>query len=79
VLSEPRGTGAVATGGNGAIIAPATGGEAYFPRDSSFFASLKAQLRTMNTSMAEDKRAAFLHLCEEYNPEMVKHYFADCG
>jgi hypothetical protein len=50
-----------------------------FPCDNSFFASLKAQLRTMNTSTAEDKRAAFLHLCEEYNPEMVKHYFAHCG
>jgi hypothetical protein len=50
-----------------------------FPCENSFFASLKARLRTMNTSTVENKRAAFLHLCEEYNPEMVKHYFTHCG
>jgi hypothetical protein len=48
------------------------------PCDNSFFTSLRAPLRTANTSMVEDKRA-FLHLCEEYNPEMVKHYFVYCG
>jgi hypothetical protein len=47
--------------------------------DNRFFASLKARLRAMNTSTVEDMRAAFLHLCEEYNPEMVKHDFAHCG
>jgi hypothetical protein len=48
------------------------------PCDNSFFASLKARLRTINTSTVEDKRAAFLDVCEEDNPGMVKHCFAHC-
>jgi hypothetical protein len=61
------------------FLLPPHAAKLIFPCDNSFFASLKAQLRTMNTSTVAHKRAAFLHLCEEYNPEMMKHYFPHCG
>jgi hypothetical protein len=48
------------------------------PCDNSFFASLKARLREMDTSTPEAKEAAFKQVCVEYDPEMVRHYFSHC-
>jgi hypothetical protein len=49
------------------------------PCDNSFFSSLKAWMRTMDALRAATKEAAFLQVCQEYNPETVKAYFAHCG
>jgi hypothetical protein len=49
------------------------------PCDNSFFASLKARLGKLDMSTTEAKKAAFLQLCDQYNTDVVLHYFAHCG
>jgi hypothetical protein len=36
-------------------------------------------MRTIDTLRTFAKDAAFLQVCQEYDPEIVKAYFAHCG
>jgi hypothetical protein len=40
---------------------------------------VKARLRTMETSATGVEEAAFLQVCQEYDPETVTAYFTHCG
>jgi hypothetical protein len=61
------------------FLLPAQSAKFISPCDNSFFSSLKARLRTMDTSTSTAKEAAFLQICREYDPETVRAYFAHCG
>jgi len=45
----------------------------------SFFASLKKRLVQVDTSTRELKKKAFLRICKEYPPDVVRSYFVHCG
>ena len=49
------------------------------PCDNSFFASIKARLKWMNTSTTSLKKSAFIELCRVYPRDIVRKYFTHCG
>jgi hypothetical protein len=61
------------------FLLSAQSAELISPCDNSFFLSLKAQMRIMDTSTTAAKEVEFLHVCQEYDPETVKAYFSNCG
>jgi hypothetical protein len=49
------------------------------PCDNSFFSSMKARIRRMDTSTTEKKRVAFITLCNQFDPLIVQHFWSHCG
>ena len=47
--------------------------------DNPFFSVLKARLRKKDLSTTEKKRKAFVELCREFPPEMIKKFYCHCG
>ena len=47
--------------------------------DNPFFGVLKARLQNKDTSTTEKKREAFVELCKEFPPEMIKSFYDHCG
>ena len=66
-------------GGVHTFLIPPQASKLISPCDNTFFASLKARLRQMNTATSEDKEAAFTMLCADYDLEIVRRYFTHCG
>ena len=47
--------------------------------DNSFFASLKARMRKMNTETTERKELVFKEICMNYPKELILNYWHHCG
>lgn len=47
--------------------------------DNSFFHSLKARMRKMDTSTSVKKEEAFRIICQEFEPSIIKEFWSHCG